>query len=268
MQESDALFKMLERALHIVLEAPAPDWDKLLEKLDERIRKVESRRRAEETTKGEHAREESRKHDMEATLFASSQELKRAKEEFDRETRRQRELWERLENQAKQPAAPPAAPPPKPAPEPPKKPPEKPLPVMGPTSAVASLYAWKEFLAIGHPEIDKEHKNLFALINRLHGSVQSEGERSPSLGQGSAELIAHARALFRNEEIFMTTIGYPLLAFHKADHQRFMQELERFDGLSVRSMNSKLRFASEWMVNHILDKDKQIAVWWKENRKP
>jgi hypothetical protein len=97
MQASEPFFKMLEHALYVVLDAPAPDWDEHLEKLDARIRKIEAWRRANEPKVTEHVRGlEAQRHSLEASLFASSIELEKAKEDLEREIRRERELEGRL----------------------------------------------------------------------------------------------------------------------------------------------------------------------------
>lgn len=79
---------------------------------------------------------------------------------------------------------------------------------------------WKEEYALGHPEIDAQHKHLFALIGQM-ADVQTPDQVKPTLMQ----LYKHTREHFELEEGLMRQAGYPGLAVHAGYHNGLLTRL-------------------------------------------
>ncbi len=84
---------------------------------------------------------------------------------------------------------------------------------------------WTADLAIGDPEIDQQHRELFARLDRLVQALVS-GDRDEVrrlLEFAGDYVVIH----FGAEERRMLESGYPGHALHRAEHDLFIQEYLR-----------------------------------------
>lgn len=88
----------------------------------------------------------------------------------------------------------------------------------------AKLLEWRDAYALGVPEIDHEHREMIAEINRLHDSLDQDAG-TDDVVDCLGEILAHIAAHFALEEKNMRAAAYPALAEHKADHERLLDEL-------------------------------------------
>ncbi|MBI5494613.1 MAG: hemerythrin family protein [Deltaproteobacteria bacterium] len=125
-----------------------------------------------------------------------------------------------------------------------------------------AFVVFDERFKVGHPEIDRQHSELFDAVNRLHDAMIA--------GHGRAE-VARVLVFLRNytvhhfqtEERFMRESAYPAYARHKAIHDDLTKkvlELERELGsaggtLSIATMN----FLKDWLAHHIGGEDHLLA---------
>jgi hypothetical protein len=117
MQENEPLFKLLDRALHFVLEEAAPDWDVELDQLEARLKQLEAQRREQDVGQKAKLRDDeaARKRalqelqELEAKLAAAKEASAAregaqvedrppgsARDDLDRELARHRDLESRL----------------------------------------------------------------------------------------------------------------------------------------------------------------------------
>lgn len=87
-----------------------------------------------------------------------------------------------------------------------------------------ALLQWKEHYSVGIDAVDHEHKELIALINRLHDELMARGEKL-SIRAFFGDLFMGISAHFALEERFMRERRYDQLAQHKADHERLLDEI-------------------------------------------
>ncbi|MBK7249694.1 MAG: hemerythrin family protein [Gammaproteobacteria bacterium] len=88
----------------------------------------------------------------------------------------------------------------------------------------AKLLEWRDAYALGLPEIDHEHQQMIAEINRLHESLDHNAT-ADDVVDCLGEILAHISAHFALEEKNMRAAAYDGLAEHKADHERLLDEL-------------------------------------------
>jgi hemerythrin-like metal-binding protein len=133
-----------------------------------------------------------------------------------------------------------------------------------------TLVTWQDTYSIGLPEVDDQHKMLFALINRLWVATIARAERSELLGIVE-ELENYTRSHFAAEEAFMRAIRYARRAEHEGMHRVFVGRISveraavdagKLPGLDL------LRFLNDWLVNHILVTDKEYAAAYREIARP
>jgi hemerythrin-like metal-binding protein len=84
-----------------------------------------------------------------------------------------------------------------------------------------SLVEWREEFNIGVPSVDFEHRELIALINKVHERMSQPGS-DVTIAEYLGEIYARIAAHFALEERLMRERQYDQLAEHKADHERLL----------------------------------------------
>jgi hemerythrin len=121
-----------------------------------------------------------------------------------------------------------------------------------------TLVKWQANFRIGIGEVDHEHQDLINLINSLHDALGEErsGERVEAfLGEILADISSH----FALEEKVMRDRHYDVLAEHKADHERLLDQLR--DMMDEQAEGAELDDAqfggqlAEWFAGHFRTQD-------------
>ncbi|HIK38730.1 MAG: bacteriohemerythrin [Geminocystis sp.] len=110
----------------------------------------------------------------------------------------------------------------------------------------------------GNQKIDKEHQQLFTIINRLH-SAMKEGKSKIILGEILDELLEYTVKHFTDEELYMLSYNYPRYHEHKKIHQELTEKVKKFRqefmaGNSFISVELLL-FLNNWLASHIKVED-------------
>ena len=87
-----------------------------------------------------------------------------------------------------------------------------------------ALMQWKDRYSVGIAAVDHEHRQLIALINRLHDEFTRQGG-TRTVAAFFGDLLAGISAHFALEERFMRERRYDELRAHKADHERLLDEI-------------------------------------------
>ncbi len=126
---------------------------------------------------------------------------------------------------------------------------------------------WQEEYNIGVEEIDKEHRRLFKIINKLMTASSENGDNYQRTCQEGIKFFrGHTLKHFADEELYMATMGYEGLERHKKIHKGFRedtlpaleQELEQ-DGYSQEAIEHFLGVCTGWLIGHTLTEDQAIA---------
>ncbi|WP_346917202.1 hemerythrin family protein [Clostridium sp.] len=128
------------------------------------------------------------------------------------------------------------------------------------------MYEMKEEFKTGIEIIDNEHKMLFEIADKIYELLNNEFimdkyDRIVNLIQ---ELKGYAALHFRDEEAYMESINYKKMFTQKIDHDNFIKKLNEIDLNEIDENQHKyildlLEFVNQWLVSHILEKDKLIA---------
>ena len=109
---------------------------------------------------------------------------------------------------------------------------------------MSPLIEWSNQLAINHEIIDEQHKEMIAMINRLHDCITEPAQRVQFSAQ-LEQLCNYTMGHFATEERLMRQLEYPHLARHQAQHALLSQQAyelnQRFRGGSYRSIPQSLR---------------------------
>ena len=118
---------------------------------------------------------------------------------------------------------------------------------------------WHESYKIGEADIDAQHRELFARINKFLDATDKA-----SLTACAMSLFQHTREHFSYEEAAMRRVGYPAVAAHVAEHNGLLSRLnEVADAIGKDSLDrvELEEFLSDWLFNHIGTSDARLAIY-------
>ena len=137
-----------------------------------------------------------------------------------------------------------------------------------------SITGWKDLLRLNHEIIDRQHLELFDIVNALCDAVrQGDGASEKLLGHTIARLCEYARTHFVAEEQLMVEAGYPGLQRHKRAHDTLLSMLDELEA-RLRFGDSKMAsqlmsfLVSEWLGDHIVVEDKRFASFVESPAEP
>lgn len=125
---------------------------------------------------------------------------------------------------------------------------------------------WKDEFDIGVDAIDKEHRRLFSIINRLFILRNEEQKNGKACEEGIRYFYEHAIRHFTDEENYMELIGYKNLKMHKRIHKDFRErtlpilegELKR-SNYSPEAVDHFLAVCAGWLIGHTTTEDRAIV---------
>jgi hemerythrin len=123
---------------------------------------------------------------------------------------------------------------------------------------------WTADLAVGIPELDRQHQHLYAIASALHEAMRAgRGEPLPGI---LALLREFADVHFAAEERHMRWRRYPDLAAHEEQHAQFLAELAHFEAEAAEGVRPSLVvdvsiFLGAWMRDHIRGGDLAFSRW-------
>lgn len=128
------------------------------------------------------------------------------------------------------------------------------------------MYQFTDDCLLGIPEIDKEHRQLFALINETFELLSSDDADLRLTAQSLiASLKEYANTHFAHEEAYMKSIHDPELSSQQQEHRDFIERIngvriERLDNTKVKpALEELLNYLSHWLFHHIIGSDTLIG---------
>ncbi|NQV48433.1 MAG: hemerythrin domain-containing protein [Rhodospirillaceae bacterium] len=126
---------------------------------------------------------------------------------------------------------------------------------------------WLESFAIGNEKIDRDHKDIIAIMQDVRSAV--EDDNRPRCSALLQDLIVRAQEHFTDEEEILESVHYPDLAEHIRYHQDLL--------LKARAMNAICHGASangnleqcftvmaEFLIDDIIAGDLKFKSFIKE----
>lgn len=128
------------------------------------------------------------------------------------------------------------------------------------------MYQFTDDCLLGIPEIDREHRQLFSLINETFELLSSDDADLRLTAQNlTAHLREYANTHFAHEEAYMQSIHDPELPSQKQEHADFIKRMnevhiERLDNTKVKpALEELLNYLSRWLLRHIIGSDTLIG---------
>lgn len=125
---------------------------------------------------------------------------------------------------------------------------------------------WEDRFLIGVDVIDREHKKLFKILNKLFAFGEDETKSQWVCQEGIKYFKDHAMKHFADEERYMKSIQYEGYEIHKRIHDDFRKitlpalekELEETEYAS-ESVSHFLGVCTGWLIGHTLTEDQAIT---------
>lgn len=120
---------------------------------------------------------------------------------------------------------------------------------------------WSEAMSVGVSRLDRDHKILIGLINRLDEANSNGGDGARRVMADALEvLVAYTIFHFSREEAVMEACGYPAAGQHHDEHAILTQEVrelqKRFhEDVQPVAAHDVLHFLKGWLNHHILLQD-------------
>ncbi|SHL54861.1 hemerythrin [Anaerocolumna jejuensis DSM 15929] len=129
------------------------------------------------------------------------------------------------------------------------------------------MYEMKDEYYIGVKAIDMQHKELFRIADEAYTLLKEEfiADKFDDIVAIIIGLKEYAIQHFADEEAYMQSIGYKKFLSHKTEHEDFIEKVNSidFDSMDHNQTGTLLdimSFLNDWLVHHILEKDKLIGT--------
>ena len=125
---------------------------------------------------------------------------------------------------------------------------------------------WQDRFDIGVDVIDREHRKLFSIMNRLLAFSEQEDKMQWVCQEGLKYFKDHAMKHFAEEEVYMASISYKGYESHRRIHDNFRRNtlpaLERElqqSNYSGDAISHFLSVCAGWLIGHTLTEDRAIT---------
>ena len=129
-------------------------------------------------------------------------------------------------------------------------------------------FTWNDDLCTGSSLIDGDHRKLIDRVNSFYQCMESD-EDNGRVSNAMYALIAYSSEHFAREEAEMQRIQYVAALAHKAEHRKLLKQLfelkETLDAGGRMNVPAVASYLSEWLHDHILIKDMQLAAALKHH---
>ncbi|MDZ4141763.1 MAG: hemerythrin family protein [Methylotenera sp.] len=130
------------------------------------------------------------------------------------------------------------------------------------------MLEWSERFETKIELVDKQHKHLCDLLNKLAHKFTTGVPSEAEVEQTLKELLDYANLHFTDEEEMMKAYHMDphYLAIHQMEHHSFIYDLGRLqlhinpDENEVQTAERLVRFITSWLVYHILGVDQNMAA--------
>jgi len=121
------------------------------------------------------------------------------------------------------------------------------------------LMTWTDELAVGLPQIDREHHWLLDATNLLHDELNQPQPRPEVIAQTLNGLMDYTVNHFVGEEHLFQQVRYPHADAHRALHDRFTAQVMALiqDHEAGKDIGTHtLELLKNWLIQHIMVADK------------
>ena len=129
------------------------------------------------------------------------------------------------------------------------------------------IFFWNDNLKVKNRFIDSDHRHLVELLNVVYDAM-NQGKGPDVLESVLEDLVQYTQAHFKREEDAMQRMQYEGYAAHKEEHDKLTAKVlemqKRFLAGEVKLTVDLLQFLFDWLFDHIIKIDTQLAQAIKE----
>ncbi len=131
-----------------------------------------------------------------------------------------------------------------------------------------AVICWKTCYEVGVSTFDEEHHTLVQVINDLYEAIR-EKRGDAALQELLATLVEYTKKHFDHEEVHMEKHNYPEIDEHKKEHVILKDKLvdyqQKISDDTVGLTPEIMGFLRAWLLDHIVDTDKQFGQFLQDN---
>ncbi|MBD7911846.1 MULTISPECIES: hemerythrin family protein [Clostridium] len=128
------------------------------------------------------------------------------------------------------------------------------------------MYEMKDEYRTGVKFIDEQHEKIFDIADRTYMLLKNDLtiDKYDKVVELMDELREYTKFHFKEEEAYMDKIGFKRMFTQKVEHAEFIKKLDDMDLSTIDENQDQyimniLQFLSDWLVEHILEKDMLIG---------
>lgn len=130
------------------------------------------------------------------------------------------------------------------------------------------MFQFTDDCLIGIEQIDEEHRNLFALLNKAGTLLANDfcNDRYQEVKEIIEELDFYAELHFEHEEEYMVRICDPEIIRQRAQHAFFREKIRDYEFVNLDNIDEQQRvltelvnFLARWLYRHIIGSDVLIG---------
>lgn len=125
------------------------------------------------------------------------------------------------------------------------------------------LFTWYKSYSVGNEELDKHHKALFDMMNRLYENCLDK-DKTNCLAPIVEELLSYSNYHFSAEEQYMRDLGYKDIDKHIMEHRAFTQRTLPLQSIGdkgdIELTKELIVFLGNWLLHHVMEEDKKYSV--------
>jgi len=135
----------------------------------------------------------------------------------------------------------------------------------------AEIVSWDAKLATGITSIDKQHKELVELTNKLfHACLSKQEDVDSTFREAMSRLVEYVRHHFSDEQVLLERIKFPNYTEHKKEHDSLIKEIleaSKDYGAGKKFVpNHFARLLKDWIFGHIMLTDMLYAAYVREQK--
>ncbi|MDA8139824.1 MAG: bacteriohemerythrin [Desulfobacteraceae bacterium] len=124
------------------------------------------------------------------------------------------------------------------------------------------IVTWSEDLSVKIKELDAQHQELVAMINKMHDAMK-QGKGKEVLGSIIDKMVEYTHKHFLSEEQLFSKHNYPEAGRHSREHNDFVGKVAKFQrdlkAGNITLTMDVITFLKEWLVTHIKGTDKKYT---------
>lgn len=137
----------------------------------------------------------------------------------------------------------------------------------GDGSAPLAPSLWDDSLLLGQPDLDNDHRALFAMIVRLD-TLGTSSDPGAAVSDVLCQLADYSREHFAREENLMRLCRFPRCSEHVVEHYKFIRQLTVLVDIFERGRPDVVpecrAFLGRWFLDHISVADMEFANYLRD----